>query len=76
MLESSHLFANHVEGIAPLANYTINGKEYNMGYYLAEMGTLVQTIHNPCDAKKKLFAMKQEACRKNVERAFGVMRSL
>ena len=25
--------------------------------------------------KKKLFAMKQEGCRKNVERAFGVLQS-
>ncbi|XP_062075839.1 uncharacterized protein LOC133779962 [Humulus lupulus] len=68
------------EGIAPPANYVIKGKEYNMGYYLADgiypkWSTLVQSIHDPRGKKKKFFAMKQEACRKNVERAFGVLQS-
>ncbi|KAM6553080.1 hypothetical protein CsatB_013842 [Cannabis sativa] len=80
VLEASHLFANLAEGIAPPANYVIKGKEYNMGYYLADgiypkWSTLVQTIHDPRGPKKKLFAMKQEACRKDVERAFGVLQS-
>ncbi|KAL1195754.1 hypothetical protein V5N11_000224 [Cardamine amara subsp. amara] len=34
VLEASHLFSNLVEGIAPPANYVINGKSYDMGYYL------------------------------------------
>ncbi|XP_062099075.1 uncharacterized protein LOC133804991 [Humulus lupulus] len=68
------------EGIAPPANYVIKGKEYNMGYYLADgiypkWSTLVQSIHDPRHPKKKLFAMKQEACRKDVEHAFGVLQS-
>ncbi|KAM6575620.1 hypothetical protein CsatA_023947 [Cannabis sativa] len=80
VLEASHLFANLAEGIAPPANYVIKGKEYNMGYYLADgiypkWSTLVQTIHDPRGPKKKLFAMKQETCRKDVERAFGVLQS-
>ena len=49
-----------------------------MGYYLADgiylkWSTLLQTIHNPRGPKKKLFAMKQEECQKNVEREFGVL---
>ncbi|XP_010431016.1 PREDICTED: putative nuclease HARBI1 [Camelina sativa] len=80
VLEASHLFANLAEGTAPPANYVINGKNYNMGYYLADgiypkWSTLVQTIHDPRGPKKKLFAKKQEACRKDVERAFGVLQS-
>ena len=80
MLESSHLFANLTEGRAPLAHYAIQGKEYNMGYYLADgiypkRSTLVQTIHDPRGPKKKLFAMKQEVCRKDVENAFGILQS-
>ncbi|KAL5745466.1 hypothetical protein ACOSP7_026612 [Xanthoceras sorbifolium] len=56
------------------------GKEYNTRYYLADgiypkWSTLVQTIHDPRGPKKRLFAMKQEACRKDVERAFGVLQS-
>ncbi|KAH9687360.1 nuclease [Citrus sinensis] len=80
VLEASHLFANLASGIAPPAHYVIKGNEYNMGYYLADgiypkWSTLVQTIHDPCGPKKKLFAVKQEACRKDVERAFGVFQS-
>ncbi|KAL5543754.1 hypothetical protein UlMin_007538 [Ulmus minor] len=67
-------------GIAPPAHYVIQGKEYNMGYYLADgiypkWSTLVQSIHDPRGPKKKLFAMKQEGCRKDVDRAFGVLQS-
>ncbi|XP_042449188.1 putative nuclease HARBI1 [Zingiber officinale] len=80
VLESSHLFSNLAQGIAPPARYVIQGKEYNMGYYLADgiypkWFTLVQTIQDPSSTKNKLFAMKQEACRKDVERAFGVLQS-
>ncbi|CAA7031950.1 unnamed protein product [Microthlaspi erraticum] len=80
VLEASHLFANLAEGTAPPANYVINGKNYNMGYYLTDgiypkWSTLVQTIHQPRGPKKKLFAKKQEGCRKDVERAFGVLQS-
>ena len=51
-----------------------------MGYYLADViyskwSTLVQTIHDPRGSKKKLFVMKQEACHKDVECAFGVLQS-
>lgn len=34
-----------------------------------------QTIHQLQDRKKQYFAMKQEACRKDVERAFGILQS-
>ncbi|KAL2461631.1 putative harbinger transposase-derived nuclease [Abeliophyllum distichum] len=80
VLEASHLFANLAQGIAPPANYVLQGQEYNTGYYLADSiypkwSTLVQTIHDPRGPKKKYFAMKQESCRKDVERAFGVLQS-
>ncbi|KAL5741764.1 hypothetical protein ACOSP7_028496 [Xanthoceras sorbifolium] len=80
VLEASHLFSNLAKGLAPPAHYVIQGKEYNTGYYLADSiypkwSTLVQTIHDLRGPKKSLFAMKQEACRKDVERAFGVLQS-
>ncbi|KAK4737208.1 hypothetical protein R3W88_000905 [Solanum pinnatisectum] len=37
--------------------------------------TIVQTIRDPHSQQKKYFAMKQESCRKDVERAFGVLQS-
>ncbi|XP_047335771.1 uncharacterized protein LOC124939333 [Impatiens glandulifera] len=80
VLESSHLFSDLTQGISPPVHYVIQGKEYNTGYYLADgiypkWSTIVQTIHEPRGPKKKYFAMKQEACRKDVERAFGVLQS-
>lgn len=57
MLEVSHLFTNLVEGIATPTHHVIQGKEYNMGYYLAnaiylKWFTLVQSIHDPRGLKK------------------------
>ncbi|XP_073136949.1 uncharacterized protein [Henckelia pumila] len=37
--------------------------------------TIVQTIHNPQGPKNKYFATRQESCRKDVERAFGLLQS-
>ncbi|XP_048610064.1 uncharacterized protein LOC125585307 [Brassica napus] len=80
VLESSHLFSNLAQCIAPPVHYVIQGKEYNMGYYLADgiypkWSTIVQTIDELVGPKKKYFAAQQEACRKDVERAFGVLQS-
>ena len=69
VLESSPLFSNLAQGIAPPANYRIQGKEYDMGYYLADSiypkwFTIVRTIHESRTAKKKYFVTKQESCQK------------
>lgn len=80
LLKVSHLFSNLVQGIAPPAQYVIQGKKYNMGYYLAKSiylkwSILVQTIHDLRGPKKQYFARKQEACGKYLERVFGVLQS-
>ncbi|XP_028083160.1 uncharacterized protein LOC114284465 [Camellia sinensis] len=80
VLERSTVFTELAQGCAPLVNYTINGNEYTMGYYLADgiyppWATFVKTIPCPQGNKKKHFAMAQEACRKDVERAFRVLQA-
>ncbi|XP_062217792.1 uncharacterized protein LOC133918031 [Phragmites australis] len=79
VLQRSPLFAKLAEGQAPKVNYTINGHNYTMGYYLADgippWATFVKTIQKPQGNKRKYFAKAQEAVRKDVERAFGVLQS-
>ncbi|XP_065879456.1 uncharacterized protein [Euphorbia lathyris] len=67
-------------GIAPPVHYTIQHKEYHMGYYLADgiypkWSTLVQTIRDPQTLKMKHFAKRQESYRKDMECAFDVLQS-
>ena len=78
VLKQSPIFSELEQGHAPAVNYSINGHEYTMGYYLTDgiylkWSTFVKTIPSPWGKKKKLFAKAQEANRKNVERVFGVL---
>ena len=80
VLERSPIFSELEQGRAPAVNYSINGHEYTMGYYLADgiypkWSTFVKTIPSPRGHKNKLFAKAQEANRKDVERAFGVLQA-
>jgi hypothetical protein len=80
VLNRSNLFNNLLDGRAPAANYSINNHNYHMGYYLADgiyppLATIVKTYSNPDTQKKKKFAQMQEAARKDVERAFGVLQA-
>ncbi|KAL9669950.1 hypothetical protein QQ045_007500 [Rhodiola kirilowii] len=58
VLDRSNLFEELTEGRGPAVTYTINGHEYNMGYYLADgiypsWPTFVKTIPSPQGNKKK-----------------------
>lgn len=80
MLDRSTVFSDLVEGRAPLVNYSINGHDYTMGYYLAygiypSLSTFVKIISSPQGNKNKHFAASQESERKEVERAFRVLQS-
>ncbi|XP_057724101.1 uncharacterized protein LOC130940069 [Arachis stenosperma] len=80
VLDRSPVFDDILNDRAPEVNYTINGNNYTMGYYLAdgiypEWATFVKSISKPQDEKRKLFAQYQEGQRKDVERAFGVLQA-
>ncbi|WOG82703.1 hypothetical protein DCAR_0101870 [Daucus carota subsp. sativus] len=68
------------EGHGPEVNFSINGHQYKMGYYPADgiypsWPTFVKNISAPQGNNRKYFAVAQEAARKDVERAFGVLQS-
>jgi hypothetical protein len=58
----------------------VNGNKHTMGYYLADgiypsWATFVKVFQSPQGNKKVRFTRAQEALRKDVERAFGVLQS-
>ncbi|XP_057426612.1 uncharacterized protein LOC130720046 [Lotus japonicus] len=80
VLNQSPVFNEVLRGAAPMVKFRVNETMYHMGYYLAdgiypEWGTFVKTIPMPQGEKKQKFAKRQEAARKDVERAFGVLQS-
>ena len=80
MLDHSFIFTKLTQGHAPSMNYSINGHDYTIGYYLVDgiypsWSTFVKTIPSPQGRKNYLFATIQESTRKDVERAFGVLQA-
>jgi hypothetical protein len=80
VLDRSPVFDVLAEGRTAPVNYTINGHEYTMRYYLVDgiyfnWSTFVKTIPRPLGATRKYFTSKQEFARKDVERAFVVLQS-
>ncbi|XP_020272553.1 uncharacterized protein LOC109847733 [Asparagus officinalis] len=67
-------------GNTPRVNFFVNQRPYNMAYYLADgiypsYPTFVKSIKLPQSKPDKLFAQYQEGCRKDIERAFGVLQA-
>ncbi|XP_021729341.1 protein ALP1-like [Chenopodium quinoa] len=80
VLYRSPVFDDVLKGRAPPISFMVNGHEYNMGYYLTDgiypnWATFIQGITYPQLQKDKLFADKQAAARKDVERVFGVLQA-
>jgi len=80
VLHRSPIFARYVRGETPPVEFTVNGREYNMGYYLADgiypaWPAFVKSVRQPLEQKDIHFARVQEGARKDIERAFGVLQS-
>ncbi|RYR08531.1 hypothetical protein Ahy_B05g076262 isoform A [Arachis hypogaea] len=80
VLDRYSVFDDILNDRASEVNYTINGNNYTIEYYLAdgiypEWVTFVKSISKPQGEKRKLFAQYQEGQRKDVERAFGVLQA-
>ncbi|XP_057420293.1 uncharacterized protein LOC130714408 [Lotus japonicus] len=80
VLNQSPVFNDVLSGNAPMVNFSVNGTMYHMGYYLADgiyplWSTFVKTISMPQGEKRQKFAKRQEAARKDVERAFDILQS-
>lgn len=80
VLHRSPVFDDLANGRAPEVEFTVNGNPYSMGYYLADgiypdWATLVKSVSAPVSNKQKIYAQRQESCRKDVERTFGVLRA-
>ncbi|KAK9275352.1 hypothetical protein L1049_022616 [Liquidambar formosana] len=76
--DHSPLFDTIIYNRMPPVNYVVNRHQHTLGYYLSDgiyprWATLMQTIAHPTTGKERLFAKKQKAIRKDVERAFSVL---
>ncbi|GKF70008.1 ALP1-like protein [Tanacetum coccineum] len=81
VLYQSPLFNDLKIGRAPEIPFAANGVSYPSGYYFVdgiypELTPLVKTIPEPADDdhKRILYKQKQESARKDIERAFGVLK--
>ncbi|XP_071741023.1 uncharacterized protein [Rutidosis leptorrhynchoides] len=73
-----HGFPDLLDSRAPEVRYTVNRNEFTKGYYLVdgiypEWATLVNSFKCLIEPKNLKFKRFQEAARKDVERAFGVL---
>lgn len=80
VLDQSPIFDDILSGKAPDLPFTVNGNQYNFGYYLTDgiyprFSTFVKAIRYPTTPRDKLFTKRQEGARKDVERAFGVLKA-
>ncbi|XP_023729160.2 protein ALP1-like [Lactuca sativa] len=80
VLDQSPIFDDLLNGKAPDAPFKVNGNEYKYGYYLTDgiypqYSTFVKAFRHPVEERDKFFKRRQEGARKDVERAFGVLKA-
>ncbi|KAJ0482109.1 putative harbinger transposase-derived protein [Helianthus annuus] len=80
VLQQSPLFLAQRNGTAPNCPFQVNNHLYKRGYYLTDgiyptWSVFVKSFPYPHDPNEKKFKRQHEAARKDVERAFGVLKS-
>uniref|UniRef100_A0A0D3AQE7 DDE Tnp4 domain-containing protein n=1 Tax=Brassica oleracea var. oleracea TaxID=109376 RepID=A0A0D3AQE7_BRAOL len=80
VLDRSPVFDDIINGQALNVIFSVNGHQYNMAYYLTDgiylkWSIFIQSTRIPQGPQAVLFAQRQEAVRKGVERAFGVLQA-
>ncbi|TVU25793.1 hypothetical protein EJB05_28302 [Eragrostis curvula] len=80
VLQRSSIFSVYVRGKTPPIQFTVNGRTYDMRYYLAdgiypEWPAFVKSVRHPMERKTEHFAAMQEGACKDIERAFGVLQT-
>ncbi|KAJ0548022.1 putative harbinger transposase-derived protein [Helianthus annuus] len=80
VLQQSPLFLAQPNGTAPNCPFQVNNHLYKRGYYLTDgiyptWSVFVKSFPYPHDPNEKKFKRQHEAARKDVERAFGVLKS-
>jgi Plant transposon protein len=79
VLNQSPLFVDAIRGNEPQVTFTVNGNEYNMGYYLADgiypsWPVFMKGVPVPQADKHRFFSQRQASLRKDVECAFGLLK--
>ncbi|KAG2998480.1 hypothetical protein PC128_g25901 [Phytophthora cactorum] len=80
VLDQSPLFDDMLQGRAPRIEFTLSGNKYYTPYLLADgmypdWPVFVKPMESAHGNKEKYFAGRQEACRKDVQRCFGVLQA-
>jgi hypothetical protein len=80
ILNRSPIFNNILNGQSSTVSFSINNTQFNLGYYLCDgiypsWAAFVKSVSHPLDMATKHFNTVQEAVCKDIERAFGGLKS-
>lgn len=80
IINASPLFTNLFNNSAPNVDFLVNGRQYRTGYYLADgiypkLSVFAKTMQAPATEQERYYCKRQEGERKDVERAFGVLKA-
>lgn len=80
VLDRSPLLHDIISGRSPAVEYEVNGNNYRIPYWLGDgiypnHHCFIKSISNPKTRKEQMFSKAQEAKRKEIERAFGILQA-